>query len=104
MALLTMIVTTAYSVPLVGDVVLRFGTELIRTVVILVTPVIVAFTVYRLVAHVIRRAPFTSQGTEGGMKLIVGLWRLIVARTMSFSPKSSTRCCVLVYLSLLALM
>ena len=82
MVLLTVIVTAAYSVPPVGDVVLRFGTELMRTVVILVTPVIVAFTVYCLEANVNKRAPFRSQRTEGDMKPIAGLWRIIVARAI----------------------
>jgi small-conductance mechanosensitive channel len=78
LALLTVIVATAYVVAPVGYVVLSLGTEPIRTAVILVTSVIVAFTVYRLVANVIRRAIFRSQGTEGDVKMIVGLWRIIV--------------------------
>jgi small-conductance mechanosensitive channel len=78
LALLAVIVTTAYIVPPVGYVFLSLGTEPLRTAVILVASVIVAFTVYRLVANVIRTAIFRSKGTEGDVKMITGLWRIIV--------------------------
>jgi small-conductance mechanosensitive channel len=76
-ALLAVIVITAYMVSPI-DFFLRLGTEPVRTAVILVTAGIVAFTVYRLVANGIRTAVFRSKGTEGDVKMIVGLWRVIV--------------------------
>jgi small-conductance mechanosensitive channel len=78
LALLSSIVVAAYFVPPVGYVFRSLAIEPLRTAFILVASVIVAFTAYRVVANVIRAAIFRSNGTEGDVKMIVGLWRIIV--------------------------
>ena len=78
LALLALIVIAAYFVPPFGYVFRSLAIEPLRTAFILVASVIVAFTVYSLVANVIKTAIFRSKGTEGDVKMITGLWRVIV--------------------------
>jgi len=73
---LALIVLAAYFAPPVGSVFRSLGTEPLRTAFVLVASTIVAFVVYRLVTNVLRKAIFRSKGTEGDVKMIVGLWRV----------------------------
>ena len=78
LVLLALIVTASYFVPPVGYVFRSLGEEPLRTAFILIASLIIGFAVYSVVAHVIRTAIFRSKGTEGDVKMIVGLWRIIV--------------------------
>jgi small-conductance mechanosensitive channel len=78
LVLLAVILAIAYFSPPVGYVLQSLGVEPLRTAFVLVLSVIIAFTVYKLVANLIRAAIFNSKGTEGDVKMIVGLWRVAV--------------------------
>jgi small-conductance mechanosensitive channel len=75
---IAVMVLAAYFAPPVGFIFRSLGTEPLRTAFVLVVSTIVAFVVYRLVTDVIRKTVFRSKGTEGDVKMIVGLWRVVV--------------------------
>ena len=77
-ALFALIVIAAYFLPPFGYIFQSLAIEPLRTAFILVASFIIAFTVYTLVANVIKTVIFRSKGTEGDVKMITGLWRIIV--------------------------
>ncbi len=75
LGLLALIVIVAYFAPPFGSIRLSLENEPLRTSFILILSSVSAFVVYKLVANIIRAAILRSKGTEGEVKMIVGLWR-----------------------------
>jgi len=78
LGLLALIVLIAYFIPPLGFIVVNLREEPLRTSFTLIVSFIVAFTVYNLMANIIKAAILRAHGTEGEVKMIVGLWRFIV--------------------------
>ncbi len=76
LGLLALIVLAAYFVPPFGSII--FENEPLRISFILIASFIIASVVYNLVANIIKAAILRSKGTEGEVKMIVGLWRFTV--------------------------
>lgn len=76
--LLALTVSAAYFAPPFGSIYESLQSEPLHTFYILTSSLIVAYAVYRLVAHVLKAAILRSRGTEGDVKMIVGLWRVSV--------------------------
>jgi len=78
LVLLVSVVLVLYYVYFAGPIFLSLENEPFRTVFILSSSIIVAFVVYKIVASVIKSAILRSQGTEGDVLMVVGLWRIVV--------------------------
>jgi len=76
--LLACIVLASYFAPPLGSTIVSLGNEPVRTPFILLASFIGAFVVYTIIAKVLKAAILRSKGTEGEVKMILGLWRFIV--------------------------
>ncbi|MEM2851431.1 MAG: mechanosensitive ion channel family protein [Candidatus Bathyarchaeia archaeon] len=77
-AVLALILLVAYFAPPFGSILLSLGEEPLRTSFVLIVSCIVAFAIYKIAANVLKAAILRSRGTEGEVKMIVGLWRVTV--------------------------
>jgi len=61
-----------------GRIILSLKNEPLRTPVILIASFVGAFVFYKISANAIKAAIRMSKGTEGEVKMILGLWRFII--------------------------